>query len=339
MNDQAIQTDFKEPKSDQQHSLRLAGWTIRILTLAALVVGGFTLAFFLFQDVTGQTTPIIEEVAEPIEISRVESSVPEPVDVPLTSITSCISQELIDEAEHPLTPLIDMAEYGRDLINQNVEDYTAILTKRVRSRGKLQPEEKLFIKIRHARGGDNKASSVPFSVYTRFENVKKGQEVIYVDGQNDNKLVAHGPVGLLNLMTVRLDPEGRMAMNGNRYPIWTIGMLNLIELMIEKAENDLKYGDCQVLLTRNVKFGDTLCTKLVILHEEKADHFEFHRAEIYIDDDRNLPIGFRSYGWPEGPDGRPRLQERYYYTDIELNVGLNDADFDPANPEYNYPGN
>ena len=340
MNDQAIATDLKDSKPNEQDSLQLFGWTIRVLTLVAMVIGGFTLAFYVFQDVTGRTTTLAEDEAETVEISEAPAtSKSEPVEVPLTAITSCISQELIQEAEHPLSPLIDMAEYGRDLINKNVQDYTALLTKRVRSRGKLQPEEKLFIKIRHAKKGDEKAKQIPFSVYTRFENLKKGQEVIFVEGQNDNKLVAHGPVGLLNLMTVRLDPEGKMAMNGNRYPIWTIGMLNLIELMIEKAKNDLKHKDCEVRLTRNVKLGDADCTRLVILHHEKKDHFEFHRAEIYIDDERNLPIGFRSYDWPDSPGGRPRLQERYYYTDIQLNVGLEDADFDPANSEYHYPGN
>lgn len=337
MNEQAFKTELKEP---QAQSVQFFGWTVRILTLVAVVVGGLTLVFYLYQDVTGLTAKAADVDVESVTISETPTTPSaEPVEVPLTAITSCISQDLIDESEHPLTPLIDMAEYGRELIVENVRDYTAVLTKRVRARGKLQPEEKLFIKIRHADKGTDETQSVPFSVYTRFENLKKGQEVIYVEGQNDNKLVAHGPVGLLNLMTLKLDPESNMAMNGNRYPIWTIGMLNLIKLMIEKANNDRNYDDCKVTLTRNVKMGDANCTRLVITHEEKAAHFEFHRAEIYIDDDRNLPIGFRSYDWPEKPGGRPRLQERYYYTNIKVNVGLTDDDFDPSNDKYHFPGN
>ena len=339
MNEQVLKKDLPAELPQPADSNGFFRWTFRVFSLAAIVIGGITLAFYLYQEVGGLETQAEEVEIEsvPIVEAPVGDATEPPKEVPVTAITACITQQMIDDAEHPLVPLIDMAEYGQKLIEENVSDYTAMLTKRVRSKGKLQPEEKLSIKVRHASEAEG-GKATPFSVYTRFENLKKGQEVIWVDGLNDNKLVAHGPVGLLNLMTLRLDPESKMAMNGNRYPIWTIGMLNLIKLMIEKANNDLDYEDCRVTLTRNVKMGDANCTRLVIIHDDQADHFEFHRAEIYIDDDRNLPIGFRSYDWPAEKGGRPRLQERYYYTEIELNVGLDDNDFDPANAEYDFPG-
>jgi hypothetical protein len=98
-------------------------------------------------------------------------------------------------------------------------------------------------------------------------------------------------------------------------------------------------GDCEVNITRNVMIGDARCTRLEIIHHEQNDQFDFHQAEIYIDDDRNLPIAYRGFTWPEEPGGKPLLLERYLYKDIELNVGLTDLDFDPANPEYHFPGN
>jgi hypothetical protein len=222
-------------------------------------------------------------------------------------------------------------------LERHIPDYTANITKQIRWNGKLQPEQSVFCKIRHPRTGPD-SESIPFSVYTRFNYPKPGQEVIWVQGWNDDKLVAHGPKGLMNLLTLHLDPEGSMAMNGNRYPIMSIGMLNLIKVMIEKGKQDLDHEDCRVVITRQVVVGDIPCTRLEVIHEQQLERFEYHRAEIYIDDNRNLPIAFRSFIWPEKPGETPRLLEKYHYTDIQLNVGLTDADFDPANEAYDFPG-
>lgn len=315
------------------------GWLLRIASIMVVLAACVLIAFFAYQDLSGQAAELTpdEVVVESVVISEATPDEFVEPEIDLSSITACISQEIIDEAEHPLIPLLDMAKHGVDVISENVQDYTAFITKRVRYRGKLQPEERMFCKIRHAVADDESETSTPFSVYTRFIDPKPGQEAIWVDGRHDDKLVAHGPTGFLNLLTVHLEPEGKMAMQGNRYPIKTIGMLNLVKQMIKQGSNDINYGDCEVKITRNLMVNTARCTKLEVVHHEKADHFDFHRAEIYIDDDRNLPIAFRSFLWPDKPGERPKLQESYYYTDIEVNVGLTDADFDPANEKYEYP--
>ena len=35
-------------------------------------------------------------------------------------------------------------------------------------------------------------------------------------------------------------------------------------------------------------------------------------------------------------DGEPVLEEEYTYTDVRVNVGLTDLEFDPDNPEYDF---
>ena len=324
--------------SPQPRILKPWGWTIRVLSLCALLVGCALLASFLYQDVIG--SPSIVEEPESLPVTTPTKEVDDKVEspVPESSITSSISQEMIDQAEHPLDPLLEMAKRGASIVEKNVFDYTANITKQVRWKGKLQPESQVACKIRHQRDAKENQPFVPFSVYTLFVYPKKGQEAIWVDGWNDGNLLAHGPPGLLNLMSVSLDPNGSMAMNGNRYPVTDIGMLNLIKKMIEKGTQDRKYPDCTVKMTRNVMLGDARCTCFEIVHEEESKDFEFHRAEIYIDDDRNLPIAFNSYLWPDEPGGKPKLLERYYYTNIQVNVGLKDADFDPANDDYQFPG-
>ncbi len=342
MTEQAIpQNDSTSPSSNRSGVKRSV---IRFI-LPALVVG-LALASVYFYLVSPRHDQNAEsdsfaprEVTDPSTIDSFAPAAGGVEDIPPTAVTAKINQELVELAEHPLDPLLVLARAGADYLQENVQDYTATIVKRVRWRGRLQDEQHVACKIRHAVCTPDPETSIPFSVYTRFLKPKAGQEAIWVQGCHDDKIVAHGPPGLLNVMTIRLDPEGSLAMSGNRYPIQSIGMLNLILQMIEKGEHDRKLGDCEVKITRNVMIGDARCTRLEIIHHEADDRFDFHQAEIYIDDDRNLPIAYRGFTWPDEPGGQPKLLERYLYKDIEINVGLTDRDFDPRNPDYNFPGN
>ena len=64
---------------------------------------------------------------------------------------------------------------------------------------------------------------------------------------------------------------------------------------------------------------------------------DFSLAEVVIDRERMFVLSFRSFGWPENEGDDAPLLESYSYHDIEVNVGLTDEDFNPDNPEYNYP--
>ena len=127
-------------------------------------------------------------------------------------------------------------------------------------------------------------------------------------------------------------------MQGSRYSIRDIGMMNLLVKMLEKGEDGLKNDDCQVRIERNVKVGEVQCTMLEIVYPEKTPHIDFHKARIFIDDQRGLPIAYEGYLWPEKKGEEAPLLEKYIYNNIKLNIGLTDAEFDPDNPKYDYPG-
>jgi hypothetical protein len=107
--------------------------------------------------------------------------------------------------------------------------------------------------------------------------------------------------------------------------------------MIEKGTRDLQHGDCKVEVRRNIVINGHSGTEIRIIHPQPAEHFDFHIARILIDDELNLPVGYEGYTWPEKPGDEPVLNERYFYTEIQLNVGFTDLDFDPDNPAYDYP--
>jgi len=232
-------------------------------------------------------------------------------------------------AEHPLVPALRMAYSGMDNINKNIPDYTCLLVKRERIDGKLGEHQYMAVKIRNH----------PFSVYLNFLKPEEvaGREVIYVYGANKNELQAHEGKGLrARLGTFSFNPTSAMAMEGNRYPITQIGIANLTHRLIEVAEHDKKYGECDVQFRKGAKVNDRVCTIIEVTHPIPRRNFLFHKAIVYVDDQLNVPIRYEAYSWPKVPGGAPVLDEEYTYINLKTNVGLTDADFDIHNPSYHF---
>ncbi len=231
-------------------------------------------------------------------------------------------------AEHPLEPALRMARAAVININENIHDYSAVMVKRERVNGKLNEQEFMYIKIRHQ----------PFSVYMYFLGPEKlrGQEAIYVEGQNNGNLLGHG-VGIKKIAgTVPLQPTGALAMAGQRYPITEIGFLNLTKRLVEVAEQDKQYGECEVKFYKGAKINGRSATCIQVEHPVPRKNFRFHKALVFVDDELNIPVRYEAYDWPATPGGPPQLLEEYTYTDIKLNNGFTDADFSEHNPNYHF---
>jgi len=238
---------------------------------------------------------------------------------------------------HPLDAALQYANRGLTTIQSQVSDYTATMVKRERINGELKEQEFMFIKVRN-RKTENGRVTQPFAIYIKFLRPRgsAGREVIWVEGQNDGKLVAHEVPGLRNLITLKLPPKGYLAMLGNRYPITDAGIENLIVKLIEKGTRDKAHGECDVQFYKGAKINDRVCTLLQVTHPVARDYFDFHIAQIFIDDALQIPIRYAAYSWPT-PGGKPQLEEEYTYMNLQVNVGLTDQDFNPENPEYKYP--
>ena len=240
--------------------------------------------------------------------------------------------------KHPLDPALDIAREALSHIQQNIADYTCRIIKQERIRGELQPQEFMDAKIR-CRKVQNGKVEVPLSVYLKFvapQNVA-GREVIWVEGKNNNKLRAHegGAAGRF-LPSVWLDPDGAMAMRGQLHPIYDIGVENLVIKLIERGEKERKFDECDVQFKPGAKINGRLCTVLQVTHPVQRPHFEFHKAEIFIDDDLKVPTRYAAYFWPDKAGQPEPVLEAYTYLNVKMNVGLTDADFDSENPNYNF---
>jgi hypothetical protein len=240
-------------------------------------------------------------------------------------------------AAHPLDNALHMAEDAlQDL--QTIRDYTATLVKRERYNDTLGEREFMKVKIRNERVVDGK--QVPFSIYMRFVQPKavSGREVIWVKGQNEGKILAHETGIITGFKTFHLDPDGMLAMRNNRHPIYEAGLENLVLKLIEKAERDKAAGLCKVEYRKGAKIKGRACTMISVTHDEQKAPYDFHNAQVFIDDELNIPIRYASYGWPSAPGEEAPLIEEYTYLEVQVNVGLTDKDFDPANEEYEFPG-
>ncbi|MEM6330630.1 MAG: DUF1571 domain-containing protein [Planctomycetota bacterium] len=189
-----------------------------------------------------------------------------------------------------------------------------------------------------ATGDQPSTAATAFSVYLRFEQPKavRGREVLFRQGHDAGKMLVRRGGTRLAYVTTYLAPDSRLALQESRYPVTDIGFRRLVARLIDVIREDLQHGECRVRFYRGAKIGDRRCTRVLVEHPVRREHFRYHRAIIFIDQDRQLPLGYASYTWPEEPGGKPVLVEEYLYTDVRLNVGLTDGDFDRDNPDYGF---
>ncbi|MCA9240709.1 MAG: DUF1571 domain-containing protein [Planctomycetales bacterium] len=263
------------------------------------------------------------------------------VSQPLISLTLCLAAAgaavggtaTTADEDHPLAPVLRLAEKGLDSIGR-IRDYECTIIKRERREGKLRPYEFISAKIRHADAGQG----TPFSVYLKFEKPTSvaGREVLYLEGRNAGKMLVRRGGRRLAYVTAYVDPTSPMALQENRYPVTDIGFLNLTKRLIEVMQEDMQHDECAVKYFKNAKIGDSVCTRIVVEHPHRRDYFRYHRAIVFIDEQRGLPLAYGSYDWPDKPGDEPRLVEEYIHAQVKLNVGLTDEDFSRENPAYGF---
>ena len=239
---------------------------------------------------------------------------------------------------HPLDRALDLARSGLIGCRANVNDYTALMVKRERVDDTLGVHQYMYAKVRNRKVENGKIVQ-PLSVYLNFlkPSAVKGREVIYVENQNDGNIIAHeGGFKGKFLPTVTIPPDGMLAMRGQRYPMTEIGVENLIVKLIERGERAREMPDVQCEFRKNARVKDRTCTVLQVTQPTKTPGGEFYQAQVFIDDEINIPIRYIAYDWPAREGDPLQVLEEYNYLNLKLNVGLTDADFDPRNPAYNF---
>lgn len=257
---------------------------------------------------------------------------------PVHRVANATSLEATPPPQHPLDRALDIARNGLEQSRSQVSDYTAILVKRERIGDELGGHEFMQVKVRNRKVNGGKIVQ-PLSVYLKFLKPSsiQGREVIYVEGKNDGNLIAHeGGFKGRFLPTVNLPPTGMLAMRGQRYPMTDIGVENLIVKLIERGQRARMEPDVRCEFRKNAKVKDRVCTVLHVECPTKVAGLDFYKAQVFIDDQLNLPIRYIAYDWPTRANMPLKVIEEYNYLDLKVNVGLRDSDFDPKNQSYNF---
>jgi hypothetical protein len=227
--------------------------------------------------------------------------------------------------EHPLMPALRVATKALSHIDSNIQGYTATMVKQERIGGVLGEQEAAFIKVRHQ----------PFGVYMFFLKPNQGQECLYIDAPDGSKgmLQARGAGFKRRLGVFELDPEGSLAMKGQKYPIMKLGVRKLTTELIDVATADSKFGECEVH-TSQCTMQDRPVTMIEVVHPVPRASFRFHKAQVFIDNELQIPVRYAAYLWPAAPGGEPVLEEAYTYLNVKVDNNLTDLDFDRNNPNY-----
>jgi outer membrane lipoprotein-sorting protein len=245
-------------------------------------------------------------------------------DATIRSNTPVESTTIPGGQEHPLREPLRLAAKSRQALN-GVRDYSATFSKR-ELLGKKLTRQVMDAKIRHE----------PFSVYFRFRDPEPGREVIFVKGANRDRLLIHEEGFKAIAGTLALGMNDPQVTKENRYPITMVGMAALLETIASQWEEETKYGDVTVKFYEQAKLGDVDCLVVESSHAQQRKEFRFQMTRLYFDKESFLPIRAEQYGWPKKSGEQPPLVEEYTYSNIRLNPGLSDRDFDTRNPEYRY---
>ena len=245
--------------------------------------------------------------------------------------------------------LLAQADRSMAAMRENLSDYTATLVKQQRGDdGNLEPQSRIEMKVQTRLRNDN--NDAPKRVYLRFlapENVA-GREVIWGEDLYDGQMAVHETSFLLSLQTLWLDPTGMIAMRGQRYPIWEIGLVRLAEKLIDRGGRLRDDPHIRVTLDRNVQFEGQTVRRYRLIRDRPAENRDddFAAAEVIIDAARDLILQYRSFDWPDDKKDEPHdatqieqlpLIETYTYQNVQTGVGLTDSDFDVKNPAYQFP--
>lgn len=225
--------------------------------------------------------------------------------------------------EHPLAPAVRVLNEVLANIDQNVRDYTCTLIKREAVDGELGEQQHILMKVRNQ----------PFSVYMVFLKPYQGREVLFVDGVNNNEMTVLEAGWKRNLGKMNLDPNGMVAMRGQRHPVTDVGLRNLTAKLVAAKSAEMQYQECTVTSNPNTRIGDRPATMIQIEHPVPRKEFGTHITRIFLDNELRVPIHYDAYLWPEAPGQAPPLDASYTYANLKLNVGLAARDFDANNPE------
>jgi Protein of unknown function (DUF1571) len=228
---------------------------------------------------------------------------------------------------HPLSAVIDYARSEQRYLQQTVHDFTCRLVKRERIGGYLQDMHYIDMQVREEVVRDERLVQ-PLSIYLYFwaPRLVAGRKVIYVEGQNEGKMLVRNGGRHFDYVVASVDPNGDNAHEETLVPITQIGFNRLLGQMIDVLERhraaDPSGTNTKAERISGAKLNQRLCTVIRVTHPLEQPGLEFHVANVFVDNELHAPVRVDYSGWPKSPGGPAPLIAEYTYTELKLNVKL-----------------
>jgi outer membrane lipoprotein-sorting protein len=192
-----------------------------------------------------------------------------------------------------------------------INDYTCILHKQERVNGKLKEKSEVIFKYKK-----------PSRYYMKWP--QDSIEAIYAEGRYDNRMVIHGG-WLLKFLSVAVDPA--IALESNRHTLLEADIGQILKVVESNYRLARTHKNAQITFKgiAHLEGREVMVFNGLFPPDEG---FYGHRIRVDIDRENHLPIRITVHGWED------ELLERYHYTDLALNVGLTEEDFDINNSSY-----
>jgi len=238
-------------------------------------------------------------------------------------------------SEHPLAEVLKFARDERAYLQHTVRDFTCRVTKRERIEGELQDYHYIDMHVREQTPAGSRVRR-PLSVLLEFLGPShvEGRKVLFVAGQNDNKLLVRKGGRRFSHVVIDLDPFGPSVQRESLMPITEIGFSHLLDRTIRTLQQDVQAdpsGDNTIVeRITTATINGRPCEMLRITHPQRRDGLQFFSASMSIDSELHVPVRFDVYDWPEAPSQQPLLMAEFTYTNVTLNANLDDATFAPA---------
>lgn len=190
-----------------------------------------------------------------------------------------------------------------------VNSYYAIMTRQIRINDELLDREQLIIYFKK-----------PFKI--KIINVSNDSQVIFVEGENHEKMQVRLKTILGGHVKMRLDPDGKIAMKNELHSIRDAGMGRVIELINKNIKRGINENEIELeYLGREEKYDTTLLTFQGTFNADKDAGYFCKRAVIKVDEQTTLPREIKIYNWEN------ELREWYEYLKLQLNVEIKDKEF------------
>lgn len=212
-----------------------------------------------------------------------------------------------------------------------IRDVTADLTRQELVGNRLQESETLHWVQRVE----------PHSLHlTWIGERRKGREVVYVQGSNDDKVLVHEPGALSRIKPVlRFAPTSAAMSYGSRYSITVVGYQALVKRIVQNYDDAARRGSVNVVDFGTLQHeGYKTRAFKVVLDFPGTQTGDYHSMIVWFDVATGLPVHF------VGVDSNDVLLEDYLWKSLKVNQDLTDADFTlsfavepPENPQPKTP--